>query len=290
MPTTAAACTPAPTLARDGLCVLPGVVEPALVRTLEERSLAWAARQTPEEAARQRYTGSLIGLELEPLFARLIGHRGVRAALASLGWRAPRYMNGYIISKPPGSPALYWHQDWWGWDHPLSYQDAPPMVFAMCYLTDTSPANGCLRALPGTHRRRHALHDALPDAHTPASDTALGEGIAQARVPGEIEVPVRAGDLVIGDARVLHATHANRSDAPRTVITMWYIPQYEVLPDALRREIARQARTNPHSGQPHPPWPADAEALVADLRPEHPGPLAPYSWVQRPDRRLEAAP
>jgi ectoine hydroxylase-related dioxygenase (phytanoyl-CoA dioxygenase family) len=269
-------------LRERGFCVVPRVVEPEFIAALDRVSAGHAQAQTPEEAERQRYTGSLIGLELEPIFARLIAHPGILGALGRLGWPHARYMNGYIICKPGGGPGLYWHQDWWGWDHPLSYESLPPMVFAMCYLVDTTRTNGCLRAIPGSHRRRHRLHGLLPEAHTDGSDRGGHDGPGHASADGEVDIAVRAGDLVLGDARVLHATHANRSDRHRTVITMWYIPEYDGLPDSMRREIARQARRNPHSGQPHPSWPEAAEALVAPLRPEHPEPLTPYPWVQQP--------
>lgn len=289
------AATRAPTLAataaaramRDrGFCVCPGLIEPSLISELASLALAHALRQSPEEAERRRYTGSLVGLELEPAFARLIAHPGIIAALAGLGWPSPRYMNGYIISKPPGGPGLYWHQDWWGWDDPLSYRPEPPMVFAMCYLDTTTRANGCLRAIPGSHRRRHPLHDLVPGAHTVGSDHGDDDGPGHAAAAGETDVAVHAGDVVFGDARVLHATHANRTDRARTVITMWYIPTYDSLPERMRIEIARQSRRNPHSGDPHPEWPAEAEAMVSALRPRHPGPHVAYPWVQQPGPAL----
>lgn len=45
------------------------------------------------------------------------------------------------------------------WDDPRAYSDFSPMIFLMYYLEDTTPENGCLRLLPGTHRSRHILHD-----------------------------------------------------------------------------------------------------------------------------------
>ena len=42
-------------------------------------------------------------------------------------------------------------------DEPRAYSDLPPQLFAMFYLTDTSPRNGCLRVIPGSHRKRHRL-------------------------------------------------------------------------------------------------------------------------------------
>jgi ectoine hydroxylase-related dioxygenase (phytanoyl-CoA dioxygenase family) len=38
-----------------------------------------------------------------------------------------------------------------------------------------------------------------------------------------VDVEVKAGDLVLGDARLLHAAHANNSDRRRTLITMWWV-------------------------------------------------------------------
>jgi ectoine hydroxylase-related dioxygenase (phytanoyl-CoA dioxygenase family) len=43
-----------------------------------------------------------------------------------------------------------------------------------------------------------------------------------------------AGDVVIGDSRMLHSTHANQSDQRRTVLTIWYWPDYDDLPDEVK--------------------------------------------------------
>ena len=52
--------------------------------------------------------------------------------------------------------------------------------------------------------------------------------------PGEIDVPMRAGDLVIGDARMFHAAHSNNSSDPRTVITIWFLPFFSNLQEATQ--------------------------------------------------------
>ena len=273
-------------LQRDGACVLRGVLPAELLDRIDPICSALADGQGDEEARRQRFTGSLIGLDQDPCFASLIAHPGILAGLASLGWHSPKFMNGYLTSKPPGGPALYWHQDWWGWDDEISYRAAVPMAFVMVYTCATAPANGCLRIIPGSHRRRIDLHDQLPEAHTRTASAADAEGPAHGDHPLAVDVPVRRGDVVIGDARVLHATHANRSGARRTVITMWFIPDFAGMPESMRSEITRQTWENPHrAGQGHQ-WPAEAERLVAPLRPDHPAPWNIYRWVQQPDARL----
>jgi hypothetical protein len=70
---------------------------------------------------------------------------------------------GYLISKPPGGPPLFWHQDWWGWDQDLSYTSEYPQLFFMYYLTDTTPEKGAARD-SGFSPATPPAHD-LPKAH-----------------------------------------------------------------------------------------------------------------------------
>ena len=45
------------------------------------------------------------------------------------------------------------------------YTDQIAQVFVMIYLQDTAKNNGCLRVLPGSHRKIHGLHE-NEKAHT----------------------------------------------------------------------------------------------------------------------------
>merc|ERR1711939_113912 len=105
----------------------------------------------------------------------------------------------------------------------MGYQQTPHQVFAMYYLSDTTVQNGCLTVLPGTHRTPHKMHDVLAGvaAH---SDTArnkdlnnLGPEFVTGDEKDAVDVCVKAGDVVIGDNRVLHGARANHSDDRRTV-------------------------------------------------------------------------
>ena len=121
------------------------------------------------------------------------------------------FSSGYVISKPPGGPALFWHQDWWGWQHPISRDDRIAQVALFLYMTDTTRENGCLRLIPGTHRRPHPLHD-LVDAHDPTlAEVKNPDDAAFASHADEVDVPVTAGDVVVVDARLIHGAHPNRS-------------------------------------------------------------------------------
>jgi ectoine hydroxylase-related dioxygenase (phytanoyl-CoA dioxygenase family) len=127
-----------------------------------------------------------------------------------------------ILSKPAHGPPLYWHQDFMDWDHPSAVTPWPTRVFLGTYLTDTSKENGCLRVIPGTHRQRIDLHDLLPDAHEESVREATLESVAFAERNDAVDLPMQAGDLVVCDARTLHAAHANKSGKRRTMLLAWH--------------------------------------------------------------------
>ena len=54
----------------------------------------------------------------------------------------------------------------------------------------------------------------------------------------------RSGDLVIGFGTLLHADHANQTAGRRTVLTMWYYPDYVDLPEPTQDTVAYLERGN----------------------------------------------
>lgn len=225
-------------LAADGYAIVPGVLDAAMlaeVRGLSERRIAAAP---DEHFERNRTTGSMLSIADEPGFARLIGLPRTLAILRGLGLGELAWSAGYVISKPAAAPRLFWHQDWLYWTHPVSREAVPHQLFAMYYLVDTDRTNGCLRVIPGSHGGRREAHDRLARAHSP--EALAGRDPAHAMfgdMPGEVDVPVRAGDLLLGDSRLLHAAHANGSDASRRLLTLWYHPAYDRLPGPIQTHL-----------------------------------------------------
>jgi hypothetical protein len=41
--------------------------------------------------------------------------------------------------------------------------------------------------------------------------------------PDQVDVAVKAGSLVMADARVLHAAHRNQTDVRRTLVLAWHL-------------------------------------------------------------------
>ncbi|MEZ4865690.1 MAG: phytanoyl-CoA dioxygenase family protein [Caldilineaceae bacterium] len=264
----------------DGYCICEQVLAPEMLERVRTHSRQLLDAQPAEHFAAQKSTGSMISVYDDPFFAELVAYGPALDALASLGYPKPRWSSGFIISKPPHSPALFWHQDWWGWNDPISYTAAPQQLFLMYYLVDTTVINGCLRVLKGTHRKRHPMHDLLPEAHTDAIRRATDptHPVYQA-LPDDIAVQVRAGDLVIGDARLLHGAYPNQSDQWRTVITLWYHPAFDSAPEAIRAHLShKQSRVAT--------WPEAAQKLVRPLVPTYNGEQEPLVWNRDPGNAL----
>ena len=116
-----------------------------------------------------------------------------------------------ILTKEPYAPALYWHQDWGQWNDPLSCTPWPQKIFLSYYLEDTSLENGCFQVIPGTHLKRIPLHDQLVTAHEQgARFIEESHPIMFSHHPDQVDVLTKAGSLVLGDARVLHAAEKTR--------------------------------------------------------------------------------
>jgi hypothetical protein len=160
----------------------------------------------------------------DPIVEKLIDHPPQKQVCAELGLEnlAPRD-NIILLSKPAYGPPLYWHQDFMNWNHPEAAAPWPTVIFLSYYMSDTNRENGCLRVIPGTHRQRIDLHDTLPDAHGPEIQaiTDLDHEVFMDH-PDSIDVPLKAGDLIIADARLLHAAWPNQTDQRRTLVLAWH--------------------------------------------------------------------
>ncbi len=96
-------------------------------------------------------------------------------------------------------------------------------------LDDSTPANGALRVIPGSHRWGRLPQQALAD---PLADH-----------PGQLLVTGKAGTVVALNAHVWHAGTANRTGRPRTSLHAFYCrrdrPQQQYQKQMLRPEVQR---------------------------------------------------
>ena len=267
----------------DGFCVVKNVLDAPMIRELSNVTDNLLEQVSAADKERYRYQGSNIFIAYQhAVFARLITLPAALQALAGMGYASPKFLSAFLLSKPAMGHPLYWHQDWAAWGDRCSADVSPPQLFLMYYLTDTCRENGCLRVIPGTHRRRIALHDQLPIAHTDASYNASLDSPAFSRHPDEQDVLVSAGDLVIGDARLLHAAHANRTSQRRTCLTLWYAPDFASLSEPVQAWMARRSPLAP------PDWWENGEGdCVEPLVPWYHGGATSASFDRQPGEYLK---
>ena len=232
----------------DGYCILDGGLPDGKLEELR----AWSDRQlhATRHSAKWKYQGSDIHvsgvrnvskrnpeLPRDEMVDFLIEHP--KNIMASLGL-ADFHSGGtfQIISKPAGAPALYWHQDWARWDDPISLSPWPQQVFLNWYLTDTSVGNGCLRVIPGSHRRRMDLHEHLVPAHEGGGyDIEETNEWMFSDHPQAVDVPIRVGQLLVADARMLHGTRPNASGRRRTVLLGWFYRRSNDVPEGWDGDV-----------------------------------------------------
>jgi ectoine hydroxylase-related dioxygenase (phytanoyl-CoA dioxygenase family) len=243
-------------LTEQGYCVIPDVLDAPLLATLRKRfsdgSLAHAPRQNFGDA------GAFIVADYhDPIMIELLTWPKTLRTLAAMGFAAPKLHNFYVSTKPPGARALPWHSDlFYRYDQP-----EPAELFLIYYLSDTTPGNGCLRVVPGSHRWTHDKRHAQPDNPAVRED--------------EVDVPITAGDLFIGDRRILHATHPNGSDAWRTCLTIAYAPLFDRLPEPIRALVVRNSCLPPAGWwqQAHP----DVDTRLQAILPVYTGTAQPIA-------------
>jgi hypothetical protein len=272
-----------------GFIHAPGLFDSSFMESLLLRAHATLFRESADARAAVRSNGSLIHLADNPEYADVIASPALGQLLRECGATDPRFTGGFLISKPGNGPPLFWHQDWWGWDDDSSYHHRAHQLFAMIYLTDTRPENGCLRVIPRSHRLDHLLHH-LDTAHSEGMQSYKDPtNAAYADHPDQAAVPVKAGDVLIGDARLIHGAFANRTDEERPLLTLWFMPRWSSMPPAMRalayKGFMRGDDIPSSLAQPRTflDWPEPLKRRIEHLLPPDDGGVAPMRWNRVPD-------
>jgi hypothetical protein len=224
----------------------------------------------PRQSCMNRQGNDLIPLRWNDTIIARILHSPPRVQRLRdlLRARDLRWLSGYVSSKAPCSPTLWWHQDWWCWNHPISFRRSATQVAVLCYLSDTSEKNGALRVLSGSHLKSVPLHRQLPQPHGEEADQLPLDHPAMADVREQTTLSVKAGDAVVLDYRLLHGTHANDTSRRRDCILLSFLPNWHALPLELKAHLIA-----------HPALPDEAEvsaslASYADVLPHFVGTTA----------------
>lgn len=125
----------------------------------------------------------------------------------------------HFICKPPGvGQRVPWHEDSAYWSGMLDPMDAVLTIWLA--IDPSTPANGCLRVVPGSHQREDCAYDAVSDRDASVFPTEIRSGSfdeSQAR-----DVILEPGQCSIHHARMIHGSNANTGHQRRCGFTMRY--------------------------------------------------------------------
>lgn len=110
-----------------------------------------------------------------------------------------------------------WHQDirYWG-------LEGGDVVSAWIALSPATAESGCMRVLPGSHRRETMLHD---DRYGADNMLTRGQEIAEdIDEAATVLMPLGPGEMSLHDVRTAHASTANRSGDRRIGVSMHFMP------------------------------------------------------------------
>ncbi len=118
------------------------------------------------------------------------------------------YWDQSVFKQPNGAEPVLWHQD-------NGYTYVEPQAYLTCWLaiTDATPENGCIAVMPGVHRAGTLEHQS-----TPVGEECWGDWSTA------VDVPVRAGGIVVFTSLTPHATRRNTTDAVRKAYILQYAP------------------------------------------------------------------
>ena len=118
------------------------------------------------------------------------------------------YWDQSVYKQPKGAEPVLWHQD-------NGYTYVEPQAYLTCWLaiTDATLDNGCIAVMPGAHRDGTLAHRS-----TPVGEECWGDWSAA------VEVPVRAGSIVVFSSLTPHSTGPNRTGAVRKAYIVQFAP------------------------------------------------------------------
>lgn len=141
--------------------------------------------------------------------------------------------NSSFFAKPAkGGLKTPWHQDGEYW---------PIRPLATCTvwiaIDDSTPENGCLRIIPGSHKDRrlrahHTYEGKDVTLHQELNADEFDETTA-------VDMVLKAGQVSLHDVYLLHGSEANHSDKPRRGMTLRFMPTTSLFD---RDEAARMHR------------------------------------------------
>jgi phytanoyl-CoA hydroxylase len=143
-------------------------------------------------------------------YARAFVAHEVLAGLARdlIGPDVRLYWEQSVYKQPNSAEPVLWHQD-------NGYTFTEPQAYLTCWIaiTDATPENGCVSVMPGVHRGGTLAH-----RNTPIGEECWGDWTTA------VDVPARAGSIVVFTSLTPHATRRNLTREVRKAYIVQYAP------------------------------------------------------------------
>ena len=198
---------------REGFLLFQNVLDADLIHEASNH-VEWLQRKHPD--LRPEQLGHTL-MTHDPFWVRLVSDdRLLDIAEQFIGPNIALFASHYI-SKPPldGQPVL-WHQDG-------SYWPLEPMEVVTLWLAvdDSTPDNGCMRVIPGSHKMGIKEHKKKTDVPNVLSSQIDLSDVDDSTA---VDCVLNAGGVSVHHPNIIHGSNANNSPKRRCGLTIRYIP------------------------------------------------------------------
>lgn len=205
--------SPAVQYAQNGFVVFRGVLDPALIAEANAH-VDWLLAKHPDH--RPEHLHHYL-CQKDPFWIRLVSDdRLLDIAEQFIGPDIALYGTHYICKPPRTGQRVLWHQDGSYW--PLEPMEVVTLWVA---LTESTPENGCMRVIPGTHTLELQALKERKDVEN-VLESGMDESLVDERQA--VDLVLHAGDVSVHNPNIVHGSEANNSERWRKALTIRYIP------------------------------------------------------------------
>ncbi|MBM3263085.1 MAG: phytanoyl-CoA dioxygenase family protein [candidate division Zixibacteria bacterium] len=199
--------------AEDGFVVIPNVIDQDLVRETQGH-VEWLGKKHPDLRPESYHHDLIVD---DPFWIRLsTDPRLIDIIEPFIGSNIALFAAHYVSKPARTGRSVGWHQDAASWA-------LEPMEVISIWLAgdDSTPENGCMRVIPGTHKPQRLFEHQSKNNTENASRSEFDEHVDESKA---VDVIVPAGGVSLLDPYAIHGSEANTSDKRRIGLTLRYIP------------------------------------------------------------------
>ena len=217
---------------RDGFVIVPGIFPGEELDRIDREIDRLRADRDQQDG--QKYNIILqLGLR-SPMTRAICSDERILTLIEDLVQPGIAIYSAKMVEKPPYDDTVcHWHQDD-AYYQQTSHSDCRMSIWLP--LTDCDETNGCLWAVPGSHKQ--GLQEWTKRAFG-FCNLAFEDGLAQ--LDGAIPVCIAAGDILLFHALTWHRSLANQTEHPRRSFIVSYQDAEAIKGNGPQHKILRAA-------------------------------------------------